>query len=160
VSAQPFLLDTSVLLHLVRGKQLGLYIDKTFDLSHAVHRPLVSIVSHGELWVLAERNGWGADKRNAVALMLDNMVTIDINDRTVIDSYVEMARASQRLPGGARVLSNNDLWIAACTRAAGAILLTTDKDFLHLHPNHCVVTYIPPGSQLPGVVSATQPKIH
>jgi hypothetical protein len=59
---------------------------------------------HGELWVLAERNGWGTDKRNAVALMLDNMVTIDINDRTVIDSYVEMARASQRLPGGARVL--------------------------------------------------------
>jgi tRNA(fMet)-specific endonuclease VapC len=63
-------------------------------------------------------HGWGTDKRNAVALMLDNMVTIDINDRTVIDSYVEMARASQRLPGGARVLSNNDLWIAACTRAA------------------------------------------
>jgi tRNA(fMet)-specific endonuclease VapC len=55
VSVQPFLLDTSVLLHLVRGKQLGLYIDKTFDLSHAVHRPLVSIVSHGELWVLAGR---------------------------------------------------------------------------------------------------------
>lgn len=159
MSSQPFLLDTSVLLHLVRGKQLGLYIEKTFDLSHAVHRPLVSIVSHGELWVLAERNGWGTAKRDAVALMLDNMVTVDINDRTVIKSYVDMERASQRLPGGARVLSNNDLWIAACTRAADAILLTTDQDFLHFHPGHCLVTYIPPGSQLPATITATQPKI-
>jgi hypothetical protein len=89
VTAKPFLLDTSVLLFLVRGKQLGLYIDKTFDLSHAVHRPLVSIVSHGELWALAARHGWGTAKTDALTAMLDNMVTVDLNDRSVIDAYVE-----------------------------------------------------------------------
>lgn len=159
MSAKPFLLDTNVLLHLVRGKALGLYLDKTFNLSHAIHRPLVSIVSHGELWVLADRHNWGQEKREALSVMLDNMVTIDLNDRTVIQAYVEVARASQNLAVGSRILSNNDLWIAACTSAADAILLTTDKDFLHLHPVHCVVTYIDPRSQLPATVMATQPKI-
>lgn len=159
MTAKPFLLDTSVLLFLVRGKQLGLYIDKTFDLSHAVHRPLVSIVSHGELWALAARHGWGTAKTDALTAMLDNMVTVDLNDRSVIDAYVEMSLASQAVSGGARVLSKNDLWIAACTKAADAVLLTTDKDFLHFHPLHCLVTYILPESQLPTAVTATQPKI-
>lgn len=122
MSARPFLLDTSVLLHLARGKQLGLYIDKTYNLSQAVHRPLVSIVSHGELWVLADRNNWGQEKRQALSGMLDNMVTIDLNDHTVIQAYVEVERASQNLAVGSRILSNNDLWIAACTKAADAIL--------------------------------------
>ncbi len=56
---------------------LGNSSTQTFSLSHAVHRPLVSIVSHGELWVLAERNGWGDAKKNTVSAMLDNMVTVD-----------------------------------------------------------------------------------
>jgi len=147
------------LLHLLRGKQLGQFINQTFSLSHAVHRPLVSVVSHGELWVIAERNSWGDARKRAVSAMLDNLVTVDLNDQSVVEAYVEMERASRQLVGGARILSNNDLWIAACTKAADAILLTTDKDFLHFHPNHCLVTYIPPESQLPGAIAATQPKI-
>lgn len=119
----------------------------------------MSIVSHGEIWVLADRNTWGQEKREALSVMLDNMVTIDLNDRTVIQAYVDVERASQNLAVGSRILSNNDLWIAACTKAADAILLTTDKDFLHLHPVQCVVTYIDPRSQLPATVMATQPKI-
>jgi hypothetical protein len=46
MTARPFLLDTSVLLHLIRGRDLGRYINVTFDLSNVVHRPLVSIVTH------------------------------------------------------------------------------------------------------------------
>jgi predicted nucleic acid-binding protein len=33
-------------------------------------------------------------------------------------------------------MGKNDLWIAACARAAGAWLLTTDADFSHLIPQH------------------------
>lgn len=35
----------------------------------------------------------------------------------------------------AQNMGKNNLWIAACALATGATLLTTDKDFDHLHPN-------------------------
>ena len=141
-----YLLDTSILLHLVRGKDLGKHLTSTFGLLDLVYRPLVSIVSHGELQVIADRHGWGAEKRKALRTTLSNLVTIDLDDQSIIEAYVEVSRTSQQHPGGARTLSDNDKWIAASAKAAQAILLTTDRDFLHLHPNCCVVQYVNPAA--------------
>ncbi len=41
-------------------------------------------------------------------------------------------------------MTDNDLWIAATAKVARATLLTTDKDFTHLSPNHCRVVLIDP----------------
>ncbi len=159
MNAKPHLLDTNVLLHLIRGRELGKYIDVTFRLSDAVHRPLVSIVTHGEIWVLADRNSWSVDKRAALQTMLDNLVTVDLNDQTILDSYVELSRASQSVQRGARALGDNDLWIAATAKAADAVLLTTDQDFLHFHPVHCLVQYVDPASRLASGQGGTQESI-
>ena len=153
MSSRPHLLDTSVALHLARGNDLGKYIDQTFGLSSAVYRPLISIVSHGELWLIANRNNWGQAKREALKKILANLVTIDINDQSVLDAYVVARRASET---AGRTLSNNDHWIAACAKAAEAILLTTDDDFVHLHPTYCLVTYIDPASRLAVSTSGSQ----
>ncbi len=139
-----YLLDTSVLVHLIRGNELGEYLAKTFALRDLVYRPFVSIVSHGELGVLADRWSWGAAKRNALERALGELVTLGLNDQAILDGYVEVSRASLKAPGGARILSNNDTWIAACAKAAGAVLLTTDKDFLHLNPHCCAVQFVDP----------------
>lgn len=64
------------------------------------------------------------------------LVVVDINHPSVIDAYVELDLLSQRHPDGARNMGKNDLWIAACAKAAGATLLTTDNDFSHLIPEH------------------------
>ena len=40
------------------------------------------------------------------------------------------------------------LWIASVARATGATLLTTDKDFDHLHPTHLQRVWIDPASAL------------
>jgi hypothetical protein len=64
---QSYVLDTGVLLNLVRGKELGTRIDREFALTRSMRLHTVSIVTHGELKVLAERNDWGAEKRNALA---------------------------------------------------------------------------------------------
>jgi tRNA(fMet)-specific endonuclease VapC len=148
MTARPFLLDTSVLLQLIRGRELGRYINTTFDLAKAVHRPLVSIVTHGEIWVLADRNSWGNEKREALTKMLSSLVTVDLDDQAVLDAYVEIDRACRTAVRGARALGDNDLWIASTTKAADAVLLTTDRDFLHLHPNNCFVQWIDPQSRL------------
>jgi len=136
-----YLFDTSVLLALVRGGELGRYINNTFGLSEVINKPLISVVSHGEIWALAERNGWGDKKREA----LSEMLSVD--------------RKNLAHPQGARALSDNDKWIAATARAAGAVLLTTDQDFIHLNPDVCLVHYVDPSSRLPASAAGTQTKL-
>lgn len=90
------------------------------------------MVTHGEIKVLAQRNGWGAQKLAALDEALAAFVTVDINHPRVIDAYVELDLTSQSHPDGARNMGKNDLWIAAAAKGAGATRLTTDKDFEHL----------------------------
>lgn len=136
MSQRIYLLDTSVILPLVRGNALGKHIDRRFGLQGSARRPFVSVVSLGEVRVLAKRNDWGEAKLRSLSNALDNLVVVDINHPSVIDAYVELDLVSQSHPDGARNMGKNDLWIAACARAAGATLLTTDNDFTHLIPDH------------------------
>lgn len=141
-----YLLDTNVVLALVRGGGLGQHIDATFGLTSGKTRSLISIVTHGEVRVLASRNQWGQAKLNALQSALDALVTVNINVVEVIDAYVEVDLFSQQHPAGARNMGKNDLWIAACAKAAGAALLTTDRDFDHLHPELLTVHAIDPSA--------------
>ena len=147
--ANIYLLDTNILLALVRGSALGNYIRQIYRLDDVLRRPLISIVTHGELMAMADHRGWGEPKRKSLVAALQSMVTIDLNDPEILQGYVLVSRASRNAPGGARVLSDNDKWIAASTRAAGAILLTTDRDFLHLDRGVCAVVYVDPKSGRP-----------
>ena len=130
----------------VRGNDFGRYLINTFSLTDLTYRPLVSIVSHGELWVMADRNGWGEAKRKVLETTLSNLVTIDLHDESIIEAYVEVSGVSQRQPDGARMLSDNDKWIAATSKAAHAVLVMADRDFAHLNPDCCVVHCVDPES--------------
>jgi tRNA(fMet)-specific endonuclease VapC len=151
-----YLLDTNVVLMLVRGGPLGEFIDATFGLRTGKRRPVISVVTHGEVRVLASRNNWGTAKLTTLQDTLDALVTVDINVAEVIDAYVEIDIYSQQHPDGARNMGKNDLWIAACAKASGATLLTIDKDFDHLDPGLLTVKYIDPSSTLPSGSGARQ----
>lgn len=140
----PLLLDTNIVLELVRNKNLGTRISSQFSLADTIHRPLISIVTVGEIWVLADQFGFGEVKRDFLQKVLSTLVILDINQDSVVQAYVEVNRASRNAPGGARTLSNNDLWIAATAIAAEAAIVTTDQDFLFLHPEPCRVHYVNP----------------
>lgn len=142
-AGRPYLLDTSVILHLVRGKDFGNHIRDTFDLLHCQPRPLVCVVSLAEMRVLAEANGWGAAKRNALDEAFRSLTVVNINHPMVIDAYVKLDLHARAHPQGARKMGKNDLWIAATAVAADAFLLTTDKDFDHLIPTHVQGQVIP-----------------
>ena len=134
--SRPYLLDTSVILHLVRGNALGQHIRDNYDLLHCQPRPLVCLVSLAEMRVLAELHGWGEPKRNALVAAFRSLTMVNINHPTVIDAYVKLDLCARSHPKGARQMGKNDLWIAACAAAANAYLLTTDKDFEFLIPGH------------------------
>lgn len=134
--ASTYLLDTGVLLLLVRGGPTAQALDDRFELRASAFRPLMCSVSIGELWALAEMNDYGDEKRRAVQNAIDNTVVVDIHDPVVVACYVEAYKALRGLPSGSRTnIGHNDMWIAATARAADATLLTTDTDFDPLHPD-------------------------
>jgi predicted nucleic acid-binding protein len=51
----------------------------------------------------------------------------------VIAAYARLDQESRKV---GRTMGKNDLWIAAVAAVQGAVILTTDKDFDHLHPTH------------------------
>ena len=134
-ATQLFLLDTSVIIHLVRGTEVCQRILRSYDLIHCQPRPLVCVVSLAEVRVLAAVNHWGERKRQALERTLQSLVVVDIHAR--------------QHPMGARHMGKNDLWIAACAAAADAFLLSTDDDFEHLIPDQVrgdVIPVIPPSA--------------
>ena len=84
---------------------------------------------------------WGSARRQRVAALLARCKTRGIDTEDIIDAYADLNVFSIRT---GRPLGDNDLWIAATARVTGATLLTTDKDFDHLHPNFIQRVWIDP----------------
>jgi tRNA(fMet)-specific endonuclease VapC len=140
-----YCVDTNILLLLLRGKVLGKSIDQMFGLSAAPHLHTISIVTHGEMRVLCDRNGWGDAKQLALDKALKEFVTVDVAGSQIIDAY----RAVEEVNTSAsKTMGKNDVWIAATAIVTGLALLTTDKDFNHLNGNLFEVHYVDPQSHL------------
>ncbi len=136
-----YLLDTNVLLALVRGKTLGEAIDSRFGLRSAINRSMICVVTAGEMLSLAHQFAWGRTKRDELQAILDEVVWIDINHPDIIDAYAEIdfASRSQGLKMG-----KNDVWIAATAKVSKTTLLTTDQDFDHLQTTYLDRIWIDP----------------
>ncbi len=141
---QSYVLNTGVLLNLVRGKELGTRIDRAYGLSGALQFHTISIVTVGELKVLAERRDWGAEKRDALAIALENLVTVNVESESLVKAYVEVDRACRSIVGGSRTIGQNDMWIASTALLCSLPLITTDRDFLHLHQRLITVHWVDP----------------
>lgn len=123
------LLDTNVLVAFLRAGALGQYIDETYRPRQAKFKPIISVVTAGELRSLARQLRWGPTKAAEIDKLVDNLVVEDINTPEILTAYAEIDHAS--LACG-RLMGKNDVWIAATAKVSGAVLLTTDKDFDHL----------------------------
>lgn len=128
------LLDTNILLHLLRNRAAGRWIDAQYGLTERAERPLICEVTIGELLRIGTRpdRQWGAQRRQALSLWRQNLVVMQIGREPVFNAYAEAGVFADE---AGRALSDNDVWIAACARVAGAVLLTTDADFDVLHPH-------------------------
>lgn len=128
------LLDTSALVFLLRGGHVGKRIDRVHGLRTRRDRPLISIVSVGELAALARKRGWGPAKRTAMTDLVAELVVIELGQGDIVEASAEIDHFSEREHKPARPMGKNDIWIAATAKASGAHLLTSDSDFDHLGP--------------------------
>lgn len=137
-----YLLDTNILLIYLRSKKERAQIESTYDPFGANNNPIISIVSVGEIKSIAKRNYWGKRKLQLLAEILNSLIIIDINSEDLIEKYAEIDAYSQGkiidkpLPMTSRNMGKNDIWIAATAVVTKSTLLTTDKDFGHLHNSY------------------------
>lgn len=137
-----FLLDTGMLLGLTRKAP---WARRTLDRVHLDDQEtatFTSVICHGELLALAEKNGWGERKRTELASTLAKVPTLDINKQAILNAYALIdawthgksvtAPHNVSPPEPAISMGKNDIWIAATAHASKATLLSTDKDFDHL----------------------------
>jgi predicted nucleic acid-binding protein len=139
-----YLLDTNILVHLIRNNPLGQRIQAQYNLRAVITRCLISVVTVGEMEKLARSLGWGNNKLSKMRELLQQLIWIDINDPAIFSAYAEIACFSEEQ--GIR-MGDNDAWIAATAKASGGTLLTTDRDFDHLDPTHLRRIWIDPQTQ-------------
>lgn len=124
------ILDTNIPLAYVRGNVLYERIEARFSLRTTDPVPIISVVTEGELRALALQFGWGTSKLQDMDDLLGYFTIIPLPFEGIVDAYARIDDYSRRrgIPMG-----KNDAWIAATAHVTGARLLTTDKDFDHLH---------------------------
>jgi len=129
-SSPIYVLDTNVLVHAVRGSATWQRIKAACDPLVVTQRPLICVVTEGELRAFAQQRAWGAVKMNQALFLLGYFGRAGIDAPRVLQAYADIDTLSRN--AGVR-MGKNDLWIAAVTYGAGATLVTTDRDFEHLH---------------------------
>lgn len=134
-----YILDTNILVHTLRNSPLSTQIEAQFDPYGTSNEALISTVSIGELYSLAKRNRWGSSRMQSVRMLLKKLKPISVEGEDLMESYADIDTFSQgkhpvlSLGRSAINMGKNDLWIAATAADFQATLLTTDKDFDHLH---------------------------
>jgi len=135
------MLDTNVLIYLARWDATGRWINQTFLVPRG-DAPLVSVVSVAEARQFANAHQWPLEKNERLRKVIDRCVVTDITapERTLLDAYSTLDCESRAMRPSPRRMGKNDLWIAAEAARQGAVLLTSDEDFEHLHRSgHLVV---------------------
>jgi len=143
-SLTQYLLDTNILVHLIRKSPLGLWIATKYGLWDPPAIPLISVVTEGEIRSLALQFGWGPVKRVAIGEMVSYFLPVSPDYPGLCDAYARIDDFSRR---NGMPMGENDVWIAATAHVMRSPLLTTDKDFAHLDPRFLTHDYIDPQSQ-------------
>ena len=133
-------LDTNTLIHWVRQDSTGQYLLQTYSLDQRTDRPLVSTIVEGEIRGLAKCWKWGDKKLKRLDDILSELVRVDAGLHDIVLAYADLYEADQ---SGGHNTGENDLWIAATAKAAGAVLLTCDDDFGWMNPDQLRVEIVP-----------------
>lgn len=136
-----YLLDTNILVHLVRGDAVWTRVRATYQPLLTDPRPLISVITAGELRSLAFQFNWKMDKIDQMEYYLGYFKRLSIDDSEIIRAYAVIDAHTQ---GIGQALEKNDAWIAATASVTGARLLTTDKDFDQLDPMFLTRDWIDP----------------
>lgn len=142
-----YFLDTNILVLYLREHPLVRNLREIFHLGIDPNEIFTSAICIGELKSLAIQNKWGLKRTLAIDGLYNFVIVVDELKENVLERYAEIDAFSQGrlegkpLTGSSRNMGKNDLWIAATASILNATLITTDKDFQHLHTQFLEVAY-------------------
>jgi tRNA(fMet)-specific endonuclease VapC len=144
-----YLLDTNIFVQLSKSKKPSAFLKSLIEEEDA--RVYLSIITLAEARSIAFRNAWGETKWNILDSIIKRLTVVDINE-SLLNAYSQVDAYSQRRNPAfhdyefatPRNMGKNDLWIAATSALLGLTLVTTDKDFDHLHKVFMEVKRITP----------------
>ncbi|MCF6227842.1 MAG: hypothetical protein L3J82_04125, partial [Planctomycetes bacterium] len=110
--------------------KIGQGIRSKFALDDLEVKPVLSVVTKGEIQVLAMVNNWGHQKLDILESAINSCPIINISSDKVISAYVEIMMFSRK---HGTEMKQNDCWIAACAKGTESYLLTTDSEFNSLY---------------------------
>jgi tRNA(fMet)-specific endonuclease VapC len=135
-----FILDTNILIHLIRQTPNVMQQLNNKGVFGIQNQTFISIVTIAEIQAFAYRNNWGTPKLKLLQKLITTLTPIPIDNQSIIDDYVlidaysQGKHRTQPLKGiSARNMGKNDLWIAATTCFANGSMVTSDADFDHLN---------------------------
>jgi tRNA(fMet)-specific endonuclease VapC len=134
-----FFLDTNILLAYIRQHALVRTLQDLFELESEPNSIFTSAVCMGELKSIGIQNNWGQRRLEAINslgkyfIVVSNLENLVVNRYAEIDAFSQGRLKEKALDDSSRNMGKNDLWIAATASILNATLITTDKDFDHLH---------------------------
>lgn len=142
------LLDTNILVYQIRNADFRQQIQERYPSEQ--YNAFISTVVVGELKAIANIRQWGIQKQNQIAALLESIAIVPINNTAIHERYATIQAYSQgKLPQNplhttSRNMGKNDLWIAATASVLNIPLITTDKDFQHLHQKYLQLHLLQP----------------
>lgn len=143
-----YTLDTNVLLFYVRDSETRNFIEENYAPFNDKNESIISIVSIGEIMVLARSNKWGDKKLKLVQRLIDKLIVVEVKFEDIINNYIEIeefnlnVHPTKKREGSHFKMGKNDVWIAATAMATKSTLITSDKDFEHLNGEFFDVIFI------------------
>jgi predicted nucleic acid-binding protein len=135
-------LDTSVLIHLLREDATGQALEARYGLTKRPERPILPTVVEGELLAFARYQEWGQERIERLQSLLRELVRVDVGHHDIVVAYAELY-CDVRRAGRYQQFRQNDLWIAATARASRAVLYTCNgKDFDWIDPAYIMVVNV------------------
>ena len=134
-----YLLDTNIIIIYSKSREKARKIEADHRIFAVENNLALSVVSYAEIRSLIHQFKIGDNRRLAINKLLDRTSRLGISYEEIIERYEEIDAYSQGRhqslpsPFSARNMGKNDLWIAATASAFDITLVTTDRDFDHLH---------------------------
>jgi tRNA(fMet)-specific endonuclease VapC len=132
-------LDSNVLIHWARQNRTGHFLLETYALDQRVDRPLIPTTVEGEVRGIARHLGWGNQKSGRLDDIFRELVRIEAGLPEVIEAYAEIYTLDRL---GGHNMGQNDIWIAAATKAVGGVVMTCDSDFNWMHSDLVRIEYV------------------
>lgn len=102
-----YLLDTNIIIHLIRGNEIGKLAEKFIQNAEQV---VISVVSIGEMKSIAMQRKWSENRMKTMQNLFERFLIADIHTEEIVDKYAEIDAFSQGKHPNLLLSTSSAIW--------------------------------------------------